>query len=399
MAEVLPNTGEIIEKIEQLSIQAGLIENNLMPDTQQKIPVLFTIWLVGVTVLLTSIALLYALFYRQCQKALLVSNIGYEEYLNGSKVYLNDQISSPVTIVFFKPQIHLPVGFDLEEKEAIKHVLFHELVHIKRHDHLFKLVMLLSLSLYWFNPFVWILFRLFNKDLEFSCDLATLKTLGQENKAKYANTLVNMEEKRQEANLAGLVFVAFAGDFLKERVLNIMKTKNSKVLSLVFTVIFSLGVFTIFATNAQPISANNGQINVEQAKAIAVEKVGGGEVVKIELDYEKHGAEYEMTVIEGEWRYEVDVNANNGALIKMKRKPIDNIKIPISSDMISAAKAKEIAIAQLGSGVVVDCELEYEHGIAVYDVEVMKDNVKYEYEINAVTGVILRSEVKHYYLP
>lgn len=259
--------------------------------------------------------------------------------------------------------------------------------------------MLLSLSLYWFNPFVWILFRLFNKDLEFSCDLATLKTLGQENKAKYANTLVNMEEKRQEANLAGLVFVAFAGDFLKERVLNIMKTKNSKVLSLVFTVIFSLGVFTIFATNAQPISANNGQINVEQAKAIAVEKVGGGEVVKIELDYEKHGAEYEMTVIEGEWRYEVDVNANNGALIKMKRKPIDNIKIPISSDMISAAKAKEIAIAQLGSGVVVDCELEYEHGIAVYDVEVMKDNVKYEYEINAVTGVILRSEVKHYYLP
>lgn len=64
MAEVLPNTGEIIEKIEQLSIQAGLIENNLMPDTQQEIPVLFTIWLVGVTVLLTSIALLYALFYR-----------------------------------------------------------------------------------------------------------------------------------------------------------------------------------------------------------------------------------------------------------------------------------------------------------------------------------------------
>lgn len=101
VAEVLPNTGEIIEKIEQLSIQAGLIENNLMPDTQQEIPVLFTIWLVGVTVLLTSIALLYALFYRQCQKALLVSNIGYEEYLNGSKVYLNDQISSPVTIGFF----------------------------------------------------------------------------------------------------------------------------------------------------------------------------------------------------------------------------------------------------------------------------------------------------------
>lgn len=406
VGEFLPNSGEVIEKVEQMPVQAGIVDfnpiKNMITPPKQVIPISFTVWLVGMTVLLTSISLLYALFYRQCQKALPVHNTGYEDYLNGTKVYLNDQISSPVTIGFFKPQIHLPVGIDLQEKEAVKHILFHELTHIKRRDNLFKLVMLLALSLHWFNPFVWLLFRLFNKDLEFSCDTATLAQIGQENKAKYANTLVTMAERRQEANVAGLVFVSFEGNFLKERVLNIMDAKSSKVLSLVFTVVLALGVFTIFATNAQPINANVAQANVisvDQARSIALEKVGGGQVVKTELDYEKHGAEYEVLVVQGEMKYEVDINAYNSSVIKIEKRPIDQIKIAVTSDMISPAKAKEYAINQTGTGVVVDCELEYEDGVAIYEVEVMKDNVKYEYTINAVTSAILKSEVKHYYLP
>lgn len=409
MKELLPNN-EVIRKIEQIPtevvIAASGYEQTMMGDSVQGVSIWFVVWIVGVTVLLTSISLLYALFYRQCQKSLLVSNIGYEEYLNGTKVYLNDQISSPVTIGFFKSQIHLPAGFDLEDKDAVRHVLFHELVHIKRRDNLSKLAMLLAVSLHWFNPFVWILFRLFNKDLEFSCDNATINIIGQENKAKYANTLVNMAEQRQEANVAGLVFVSFEGNFLKERVLNIMKSKRSKVLSMVFTVFLALGVFSFFVVNSQSIDARvavmgpgaGNYIGIEQAKAIAIERAGGGQVIKSELDYEDHGAEYELIVVNGDFRYDIDINAYTGTVMKMESKNIDRLKMPVRADMISPARAKEIAIGQAGGGIVFDCELDYDDGMAVYEIELMRDNVKYEYDINAYTGSILKSYSRSYNL-
>lgn len=76
---------------------------------------------------------------------------------------------------------------------------------------------------------------------------------------------------------------------------------------------------------------------------------------------------------------------------------IDKIKIPVTADMISPSRAKEIAMSQISSGVVVECEFEYEHGTALYEIEIMKDNTKYEYDIDARTGSILKSKVKSYY--
>ena len=44
--------------------------------------------------------------------------------------------------------------------------------------------------LHWFNPLVWVMLVLANRDLELSCDAAVVRLYGAEARAPYARTLL-----------------------------------------------------------------------------------------------------------------------------------------------------------------------------------------------------------------
>lgn len=136
-----------------------------------------------------------------------------------------------------------------------------------------------------------------------------------------------------------------------------------------------------------------------QAQAAALDRTGGGEVVKCKLDYGKRGVEYDITIVRGNNKYEVDVDANTGRITKYEQKMITRARIAQDANMLTPDRAKEIAFMQTGGGVIIKCELDYKkkYATAVYDVEVVKDNVKYEYEINAVNGIIIEYEIDYNY--
>ena len=62
----------------------------------------------------------------------------------------------------------------------------------------------------------------------------------------------------------------------------------------------------------------------------------------------------------------------------------------IPASQISYERAMEIAVAQVGGGIVWDIELERRHSVIYYDVEVRSDGIEYDVHINAVTGEIIR---------
>ena len=144
----------------------------------------------------------------------------------------------------------------------------------------------------------------------------------------------------------------------------------------------------------------NASITAEQAKTTALGRTGGGEVVKCKLDYEKRGVEYDITIVKGDNKYEIDVDANTGAVIKYEQRMITRSKIAATANMITHDRAKEIALSQVGgSGTILKSKLDYEkkYGTAVYEVEVVKNGIKYEYDINAVNGTIIEYEVDYNY--
>lgn len=165
-----------------------------------------------------------------------------------------DGISSPLTYGIFRPVILLPEEMELQNQEQLRYILTHEMVHIRRFDALTKVILAAAVCLHWFNPLVWVLYILANRDLEISCDEAVLRILGQEEKCAYARVLVGMEEQKQR------IFVLashFSKNALEERIVAVLKsTKISRAGLLAYAALF-LAAVMVFSTSA--LAANEGE--------------------------------------------------------------------------------------------------------------------------------------------
>ena len=153
-------------------------------------------------------------------------------------------------------------------------------------------------------------------------------------------------------------------------------------------------------------------ISQEEASAIALEAAGGGSVVKIKLDTDDGVKVYEVDVINGNFEYEIEILASTGDVLKTEKKTIK----PSTSDnpgqtqpnpgqtqpdgkrLIGLDAAKQISIADVGLDAAEvsfqKAKLDYEDGMAIYEIEFYTDTYEYEYEINAYTGEIYNKEQK-----
>ena len=165
-----------------------------------------------------------------------------------------DKINSPLTYGIFHPIILLPKKLltELEEKtsaDAIKIMLTHEFIHIKRMDALTKMLLAAVLAIHWFNPFVWLMYILANRDIEIVCDESVIQRLGEHSRSLYASLLLHMEVERAPSLS---VHNHFSKNILEERITEIMKGKKITILSSLCAVLFVFGaVFAIFVKKAE----------------------------------------------------------------------------------------------------------------------------------------------------
>lgn len=104
-------------------------------------------------------------------------------------IYLADHIVTPFVLGVFRPKIYLPSTLREEEQS---YVILHEQTHIRRLDHIVKILAFLALAVHWFNPLVWVAFVLAVKDMEMSCDERVLKLMGGEIKGAYGASLLSL---------------------------------------------------------------------------------------------------------------------------------------------------------------------------------------------------------------
>lgn len=135
-------------------------------------------------------------------------------------VYETDAVTSPFVIGIFKPRIILTVGISARERES---VLLHERAHIYRFDHVAKPLAFLILSIHWFNPVVWLSFRLFCDDMEASCDERAIRALDREKIALYGETLLRLGTRKPAFSGGPL---AFGEHCTKGRIINVLNYKK-----------------------------------------------------------------------------------------------------------------------------------------------------------------------------
>ena len=232
-----------------------------MPDSITNAVSTWTVvWAAGVLVC----AVLFSLAYWKCRKefqtSIPVGNDFTENWLSvhqqGRRISIRQsgRFSAPLTYGVLHPVILMPTSTKWENTDSLAYVLAHEYVHIRRFDSIRKLVLIVVLCVHWFNPLVWVMYILANRDIELSCDEAVVRFFGENTKAAYARALISMEETR--SGLTPLCS-SFSKNAIEERITAIMKIKKTTVFSLVLAGFIVVGTATAFATSANAQQAES----------------------------------------------------------------------------------------------------------------------------------------------
>lgn len=178
-----------------------------------------------------------------------INNILREMEMGHILVFTNDEIASPLVCGLFSPRIYLPTRMDFQNTELLRHILTHEVMHIKHKDNWIKVFMFIALCLNWYNPLVWFMSKYLASDLESYCDETVLRLYNDEESRKsYAFSLLSMAIT---GNRTTLLYSAFSKTEVEKRIKNILNYKKTPVILLMFTVIFMLSSTVVFATGLQ----------------------------------------------------------------------------------------------------------------------------------------------------
>ena len=238
------------------AIQEGQMTTapNYISHSEVAVPIWPIIWAIGALICAVVFSITYWKCYKEFQTSLPIDNDFTRNWLSSHHIKRSIQIrqselvSAPLTFGILRPVILMPKTTDWNDEKTLQYVLAHEFVHIRRFDTITKLILLIALCVHWFNPFVWVMYVLANRDIELSCDETVLHLFGENTKASYARTLIGMEEIK-----SGITPLCnnFSKNALEERMTAIMKTKKSTVLSIALAVLIVAGTATAFATSAK----------------------------------------------------------------------------------------------------------------------------------------------------
>ena len=232
-----------------------------MPDSITNAVSTWTVvWAAGVLVCAVFFSLAYWKCRKEFQTSIPVGNDFTENWLSvhqqGRRISIRQsgRFSAPLTYGVLHPVILMPTSTKWENTDSLAYVLAHEYVHIRRFDSIRKLVLIVVLCVHWFNPLVWVMYILANRDIELSCDEAVVRFFGENTKAAYARALISMEETR--SGLTPLCS-SFSKNAIEERITAIMKIKKTTVFSLVLAGFIVVGTATAFATSANAQQAES----------------------------------------------------------------------------------------------------------------------------------------------
>lgn len=257
--------------------------------TSASIAPVLIIWLIGLAVC----ALFFLVTHLRCRKeyktALPVDNefvnLWQQKHPMRRKIQIrqSDRISAPLTYGIFRPVVLLPKQIDWTDKIWMRYILTHEFIHIRRFDTLTKLVMATALCVHWFNPLVWIMYILVNRDIELSNDETVVKTIGGDIRSSYALTLIGLEESK--SRLTPLCN-NFSKNAIEERINAIMKIKKYTIPAVIVAVLLVVGMTVVFTTsNAAANNEDDAYSELEQALEEEDDACSALERVLEEMEY------------------------------------------------------------------------------------------------------------------
>lgn len=210
---VNPTTGQVYQDAYEFEMSVGCI-----------------IWTLGVRVMGVYAIVSYILLRRRLVGAMQLR----------ANIFIADNIGSPFVTGLFRPRIYLPSSLSETERE---YIILHEQHHIRRGDHIIKLLAFTALALHLFNPLVWLAFVLSGRDMEMSCDEAVVKKLDADTRASYSESLLRLATGRR---IIAATPLAFGEGKVARRIKNILSYRRPALwVSIIAALAIALAALTL----------------------------------------------------------------------------------------------------------------------------------------------------------
>lgn len=194
--------------------------------------ILCRVWIVGFAAMVLFAVISYIRLYVKVSAS-----------VRSGRVYLCDNIDTPFILGFFRPKIYVPSFLDESKLGAIT---AHENAHIRRKDHWWKPLGYLILSVYWFNPLIWLAYILLCRDIELACDEKVIKDMSAEGIADYSQTLLDCSKP---VRMVTACPVAFGETGVKQRIKSALSYKKPALWIIIAALIASAVVAVCFTTS------------------------------------------------------------------------------------------------------------------------------------------------------
>lgn len=183
-------------------------------------------------------------------------------------------LESPMAVGLFRTTVYLPhEHYTAQELEMI---FRHELIHWRRKDLWYKLLLLAARSIHWCNPLVWRMAKRAERDLEISCDSMAVQGRDAAYRKAYGLMILQEAERSIEKQAALTTCFTDGKRALQERLVEIMNQSKRKkgmalvsvmlVLTLTCGCLISCGKDEKASESTQDTAASQGTLTAEQRK-------------------------------------------------------------------------------------------------------------------------------------
>lgn len=158
-------------------------------------------------------------------------------------------IASPMLAGLFNPRILLPATEYGED--ALRFILRHELVHLRRKDLWGKCLALAATAMHWFNPAVYLMAKTMDVQCELSCDAETVRSADLYTRQRYSETILGVIRRSKLKTALSTNFYGGKSN-MKIRISSIMDTKKKKIGLAVICMILvlTLGAGIVYAARS-----------------------------------------------------------------------------------------------------------------------------------------------------
>lgn len=238
--------------------------------------VLLPVWWCGAAVTLLvflTANLCFAARLRKSSRPLIVEGASLP-------VYVARERAVPCLFGLFRPAVYVTPEAE-EDGTLLRHTVAHETTHFRQGDHVWALLRTVCLALHWWNPLVWWAAKLSRQDGELACDEATIRALGEGERAAYGRTLIRMACGRGASPLLTATTMDGGKTSLHERIVLLAKKPRTAALAaiaLVLAAALCVGC-TFTGAKKDEVSADLGPIAAMMAE-LTVDDVADWDVTE-----------------------------------------------------------------------------------------------------------------------